>query len=234
MKAIVRFAIAVLCLVCGLSFARPPECDPGPHGCDNKAKAPSSLVQIFPFQIADKKGVVHLSVDKSGHIKADGKAVGRISRDGRVVDPGGKIVAVLRESSILEDSSGTPLVRIFEDGTFDNGSGVPVRWTTDGHLQQGDSVLDAKLLPSNTRARRAASIVFFLSNFILSSKTEELTSSANKSMDMGNAGKLTGACYISSGAGNSCFSGLTEQGCYKAAANVGGTADWQESKKCSN
>jgi len=45
--------------------------------------------------------------------------------------------------------------------------------------------------------------------------------------------KPTGACYISSGAGNDCFDGLTQQGCYSAASKVGGVADWRESQRCS-
>lgn len=242
MKTLTKCAIGIMLFANSLCFARPPECDPGPHGCDNKAFE-SSVVQIYPFKIGDQKGTVHIVMDKNGviktkakkgEIKSEWKVVGTISKDGRVIDAHGKLLAVLRDTSILEDSAGVPLVRIYADGTFDNGSGVPVRWTKDGTLKQGDSPLDVKLLPANSPARRAASIVFFLSNFIHGSTIEEMPQTASKTMDSANAGKPTGACYISSGAGNSCFSGMTQQGCYKAASNVGGVADWQEGKSCNN
>lgn len=194
MKTLTKFAIGLILLANSLCFARPPECDPGPHGCDNKA-LDSSLVPLSPFKIGDKKGTVYIVVNNKGEIKWIGEAkskkgpVSTISKDGRVVDAHGKLLAVLRDTSILEDSSGTPLVRILADGTLDNGSGVLVSWTKNGTLKQGDSLLDVRLMPANSPARRAASIVFFLASSFGSPTIEEIPQTVNKSMDSVISGK---------------------------------------------
>lgn len=175
MKKLITFAIGLLFFSVGICFAHPPECDPGPHGCDNKLlKQP--LLQIRPFKLVDKSGKTHLLMDKNGKFKFEGKPAGTIHKDGKVVDPDGKLVAVLRETSILEDAAGAPLVRISSDGIIDNGSGVKMLWTKDGTLKQEASLLDVKLVPASSNTRRVASILFFLANNIQSPKVEELPS----------------------------------------------------------
>lgn len=176
MKKITNFAIGLLFFSANLCFAHPPECGPGPHGCDNKLLK-SAILKIHPFKLIDKTGEVHLRVNGNGKIESEGKAIGTISKDGTVVDLNGKLLAMLRATSILEDSTGVPLVHISPDGTIDNGSGVKIRWTKNGNLKQGDSLLDVKLVSTYSSTRRAASIVYFLSNHIQTPKIEELPSS---------------------------------------------------------
>jgi len=174
MKKIINSVIGLLCLSASLCFARPPECDPGPHGCDNKLLKKALVLKIHPFKLVDKTGKVHLLVEGNGKIEAEGKAVGTISKDGSVVDLDGKLLAVLRETSILEDSTGTPLVSIAADGSMDNGSGVKIRWTRNGTLKQGNSLLDVKLVTAYSSVRRTASTVYFLINNLQGPKIEEL------------------------------------------------------------
>lgn len=201
MKTLTTLTIGLLFFASGLCFARPPECDPGPHGCDNKSFEPS-VIQIYPFKIGDKNGAAFIVVDKEGEIKtyeksgkfkSEWKTIGTISKDGRIADTHGKLLAVLRDTSILEDSAGAPLVRIYADGTLDNGSGVSIRWTKDGTLKQGDLLLDVKLSPANSPARRAASIVFFLASSVQGPEIEEIPQALNNSMNSVNAGKPLGA-----------------------------------------
>lgn len=42
----------------------------------------------------------------------------------------------------------------------------------------------------------------------------------------------TGRCRINSGGVTSCTNGLTRRGCFNAASNVGGVADWTEGARC--
>jgi hypothetical protein len=232
MKHITILTIAALLFGSGQCFARLPECDPGLHGCDNKILE-QSLIKLSPFKIAGKNGNIHFEMNKTGQIRQEGKVVGSINRAGKIVDPHGKLIANLRETSILEDSKGMPLVKVDTDGTLDDGSGVLIRWLQDGTFSQGENILDAKLLPSNSPARRAASIVFFLGMSFGKSTTTEAPTTTTKATAHMSSSKPTGACYISSGAGNDCFSGMTQQGCYNAASKVGGTADWREGQSCS-
>ncbi len=232
MKNITFFVFALLFFGSSQSFARPPECDPGPHGCDNKSLEPY-LVKLSPFKITDKNGNIHFEMNKTGQIRQDGKPSGSINRKGKVIDIDGKLIASLRDTSILEDSKGTPLVKIDADGTLDNGSGVLIRWMKDGTFTQGDKILDVKLLPSNSPARRAASIVLFLGMNIDKSTTTEIPTATTEAMSSMSSIKVTGACYISSGAVINCFPGMTQQGCYTTASKVEGVADWRQGQNCS-
>lgn len=231
MKNIILLIFTLSFLANSQSFARPPECDPGPHGCDNKL-VESSLVEISPFTISDTNGKFRLAVDEKGKISENGKAIGLIDSKGTVVDMHEKLLAKFSDNTVLEDAKGVPLVRIDIDGTFDNESGIPFRWLKDGTLAQGDKLLDVKLSPSDSPSRRAASIVFYLSMSITEITTTEVPTSTLKTIDVVNSGKPIGACYISSGAGNNCSPGMTQAGCYRAASNVGGVADWREGKSC--
>jgi len=175
MKKLITFAIGLLFFSVSICYAHPPECDPGPHGCDNKLlKQP--FLQIHQFKLMDKTGKVHLQMDKNGKFEFEGSAAGTIGNDGKVVDLNGKVLAIMRATSVLEDASGTPLVRISQDGTIDNGSGVNIRWTKNGTLKRGSSPLDVKLVPASVATRRTASILFFLANDIRGPQTEELPS----------------------------------------------------------
>ncbi|WP_338568003.1 hypothetical protein V6L78_17865 [Pseudomonas canadensis] len=200
MKTLTAIAMSLLMFASGFCFARPPECDPGPHGCDNKSFAPP-VVQIHPFKVGDKNGMFFILVDKKGEIteyeKTEGfkyvrTALGTISQDGRVVDTSGRLLAVLRATSILEDSAGAPMVSIDSKGTLENGSGVPIRWTKDGTLKQGDVLLDFKLWPANSPARQAASIVLFLASSFQSPTIEQIPQALNKSMSPVNSAKSHG------------------------------------------
>lgn len=195
MKTLTSVTMGLLFLASSFCYARPPECDPGPHGCDNKSFIPPVL-QIYPFKINDKKGAALIVVDKKGEIKtyenpggSEWQIVGKISTDGRVVDPHGKLLAVLRDNAIWEDSSGTPLVRIDTDGTFDNGSGVSISWTKDGTLKQGDVFLELYLSPANSPARQAASIVLFLRSYFTGPEVTEVPQALNNSVKSVSAGK---------------------------------------------
>lgn len=194
MKTLATFTMGLLFLTSSLCYARPPECDPGPHGCDNKSFIPPVL-QIYPFRINDKNGATLIAVDKRGEIKeyespggSEWQTVGKISIDGLVVDPHGKLLAVLRDNAIWEDSAGAPLVRIGTDGTFDNGSGVSISWTKNGTLKQGDVFLDFHLSPANSPARQAASIVLFLRSYLMAPEVTEVPQALNNSVKSVRAG----------------------------------------------
>lgn len=197
MKKLTTLTMGLLLLASSFCFARLPECDPGPHGCDNKSFVPPVL-QIYPFKIKDKNGATLIVVDKKGEIKtyektgeseSEWQIVGKISIDGRIVDPRGKLLAVLRDNAIWEDSAGAPLVRIDTDGTFDNGSGVSISWTKDGTLKQGDALLDFNLSPANSPARQAASIVLFLRSSFTGPEVTEAPQALNNSVKFVSAGK---------------------------------------------
>jgi hypothetical protein len=68
----------------------------------------------------------------------------------------------LQDNDFLENADGKPLVKIGMDGTLDNGSGVPIYWSEDGTLVRGKETLGIRMLPQNSSARRAASIILFL------------------------------------------------------------------------
>lgn len=202
------------------------------HADSVKHKSKTSFVNLSAFKITDKSGKIGLEMDKTGAISHEGKVTGTIDAKGSVFDAGGKLIAGLRDNSILVDSSGEPLIKIGTDGALDNESGVLIHWLKDGTLAQGDKILDVKLLPSNSPARRAASIVLFLHLNIRDVTEVEIPTTVKTTMKAFSK-KPTGACYISSGAGNNCYSGLTQQGCYNTASKVGGTADWREGQSCS-
>lgn len=202
------------------------------HADSGKHKSKTSFVKLSAFKIADKSGKIGLEMDKTGQISYEGKVTGAIDAKGSVFDAGGKLMASLRNNSILVDSSGEPLVKIGTDGALDNGSGVLIHWLKDGTLAQGDKILDVKLLPPNSPARRAASIVLFLYLNIRDATGVEIPA-ADKTIIKAFSAKPTGACYISSGAGSDCYPGLTQQGCYNTASKVKGTADWREGQSCS-
>lgn len=203
-----------------------------PHKGSDKHKSKTSFVKLSAFKIADKSGKIHLEMDKTGKTSYEGKVTGAIDAKGSVFDAGGKLMASLRDDSILVDSSGKPLVKIGTDGALDNESGELIHWLKDGSLAQGDKILDAKLLPSNSPARRAASILLFL-HLNIRDVTQVEIPTTDQTTIKAFSKKPTGACYISSGAGNDCYPGLTQQGCYNTASKVGGTADWREGQSCS-
>jgi hypothetical protein len=68
----------------------------------------------------------------------------------------------LRDNGLLENADGKPLVKVGMDGALDNGSGVPIYWSDDGILVRGKETMGIRMLPRNSPARRAASIVLFL------------------------------------------------------------------------
>ena len=125
------------------------------------------------FKITDTNGKTHIEMDKAGKVKQDGNAIVSINKSGIVFNLQGKVLARLRDSGVLEDSNGKPLVKISTDGVIDNDSGVLISWSKDGMLSDGTKTLDAKLLPSNSTAHRAASIVYFLYSDFQKAKTTE-------------------------------------------------------------
>lgn len=121
-----------------------------------------SDVILSPFKIMDSQGVTHLTMDGSGSVLAEGEVYARVDSGGNVFGAGGRQVARLRASGMLETMDGQGLGVISPDGSMDNGSGVLALWREDGVLCVGDEASDIILSPRNTAAKRAASIIMLL------------------------------------------------------------------------
>ncbi len=132
----------------------------GSTGSNNAQKEP--LLILSPFKLVGEKDTMLLEMSETGHISQQMQEIGRIDMLGSVHDASGKLIARLRNDDFLENADGKPLVKVGMDGTLDNGSGMPIYWSEDGTLVRGKETLGIRMLPRNSPARRAASIVLFL------------------------------------------------------------------------
>jgi len=129
-------------------------------GSNNAQKEP--LVTLSAFKLVGENDTMLLEMSETGQIRQQMQEIGLIDILGSVHDASGKLIARLQDNDFLENADGKPLVKIGMDGTLDNGSGVPIYWSEDGTLFRGKETLGIRMLPQNSPARRAASIVLFL------------------------------------------------------------------------
>ena len=129
-------------------------------GSNNAQKEP--LVTLSAFKLVGENDTMLLEMSETGQIRQQMQEIGLIDILGSVHDASGKLIARLQDNDFLENADGKPLVKIGMDGTLDNGSGVPIYWSEDGTLVRGKETLGIRMLPQNSPARRAASIVLFL------------------------------------------------------------------------
>ncbi|MGA2025706.1 MAG: hypothetical protein ABSH17_01400 [Syntrophobacteraceae bacterium] len=129
-------------------------------GSNNAQKEP--LLILSAFKLVGENDTILLEMSETGRIRRQMQEIGLIDILGLVYDESGRLVARLRDNDFLENVDGKPLVKVGTDGTLDNGSGVPIYWSEDGILVRGKETLGIRMLPRNSPARRAASIVLFL------------------------------------------------------------------------
>ena len=129
-------------------------------GSNNAQKEP--LVKLSAFKLVGEHDTMLLEMSETGHIRQQVQEIGQIDMLGSVHDASGKLVARLRNDDFLENAGGKPLVKVGMDGALDNGSGTPIYWSGDGILVRGKETLGIRILPPDSPARRAASIVLFL------------------------------------------------------------------------
>ncbi len=129
-------------------------------GSNNAQKYP--LVILSAFKLVGENDTTLLEMSETGHIRQQTQEIGLIDVRGSVHDASGKPVARLRDDDVLENADGKSLVKVGMDGALDNGSGVVIYWSEDGTLLRGKETLGIRIIPRNSPARRAASIVLFL------------------------------------------------------------------------
>lgn len=129
-------------------------------GSINAQKEP--LVILSAFKLVGENDTMLLEMSETGQIRQQTQEIGLIDILGSLHDASGKLVARLQDNDFLENANGKPLVKVAKDGTLDNGSGVPIYWSEDGTLVRGKENLGIRVLPQNSPARRAASILLFL------------------------------------------------------------------------
>ena len=143
------FAVLFALSVCAVSSAS-----------NNGQQGP--LVILSAFKLVGENDTMLLEMSETGQIRQQMQEIGLIDILGSVHDASGKLVARLRDNESLENADGKPLVKVGKDGALDNGSGAPIYWSEDGTLVRGKETLGIRMLPRNSPARRAASIVLFL------------------------------------------------------------------------
>jgi hypothetical protein len=141
--------------------------------CANVSQA-GTQIDLSPFVISSDSGWIRM--DGAGNVfstameytQSSGTRfyearVEKISKDGRVYNAKGKLVATLRQDNMLVSSKGEVLFEIKPDGGIvDQSSGTKLFWDEGGVLHAGDKTLDMRLSPVLSSARTAAAVALSL------------------------------------------------------------------------
>ena len=115
------------------------------------------------IEISDADGELTILLQKNGDIFAgigfpEGvDKIGILTSSGQLVDEEGEMVFYL-DANALRDSNNRTLATVEEDGSIGTLTGQEGHWNMDGDLMFGDRHV-ATVLPRDTPARRAASII---------------------------------------------------------------------------
>lgn len=119
------------------------------------------VIILDAFQIVDSDGGTPegvLSMDNRGKCFFGKEFIGTITATGELRSESGELLVCLRGDELLSNDRKVLLV-IKEDGTISNGSGKDITWGPDGILQNME--LGLKLVPVDSKAKRAASILMY-------------------------------------------------------------------------
>lgn len=123
----------------------------------NKIAPSKEAIVLAAFQIVDgDSGEVLLKMDKDGKCYLNTGFIGTITTAGEVMSDDGKPVAHLKGGQFMT-SENKMLVTIKADGTISVGSEPEMTWGQNGFLTNSETGL--KLVPANSKAKRAASIL---------------------------------------------------------------------------
>ncbi|MEZ0275528.1 MAG: hypothetical protein ACAH88_11545 [Roseimicrobium sp.] len=125
------------------------------------SKKTPKLVILSPFVISDASGKPGLKMDKNGVVRLEDEMVCTIGADGTVKGKDGKLLARLGKDDMLVTANGEKRGKIDAQGTWDNGSGVPAKWSPAGTFPEG-AATQFKIDPTNSPAKRAATIALIL------------------------------------------------------------------------
>lgn len=156
MKRILYLVPFMLFAACGNNTGQSGHSGKGP------AAKNSVPVPLSAFEVTDEKGVAGIKVAADGQISLQSEVAGSIDNAGTVKDKEGKVLAHLNQQGMLVDANEKTLIKVDEEGTLDNNSGMRISWSPEGKLMRGTEDAGMRLSPGNSNARRAASIVLFL------------------------------------------------------------------------
>lgn len=158
-----RMLIPVICLSVLLACNSKKEDDKKPDGKPPVVPAATQAsFNISPLKITDSTGkVTVLDIAADGKIHFDRQEIGTISDKGIITSPQGGLLAKFN-ADMLVDSAGKTLAKIDSAGTISNGSGAEMKWSADGRMMQGADDAGIRLVPADSKAKQAASAVWFL------------------------------------------------------------------------
>ncbi len=136
----------------------------------DQKQANKTAIILEAFQIVDSDGGSKnfvLRMDKAGKCYLGKEFLGTITAAGELKSETGEVLVRLQGDKLLSEE-GKVVLAIKKDGTIANGSGKDITWGADGRLNSDE--LGLKLVPANSKAKRAASLLMY--SYFGSSNTE--------------------------------------------------------------
>jgi hypothetical protein len=120
--------------------------------------AQSLKIDNFSIKLNGETEVI--SVNKDGKLTLNGKQIGVLQADGKLIDLQGKTVAEIDKTGKVSVND-KPLVLINKKGELDNGSGKIIAWTKDGKFKISESEF-LTVSPNKKKFYQPASFLIFL------------------------------------------------------------------------
>lgn len=127
----------------------------------------SSQKTAVAFTLKSNDGKTRITLSQSGDILVEGKKIGHLTNY-TVTDLNDNVVAKRNTDGLVVNGNEKPLLKIADDGSLDNGSGILVSWDKDFKFSLGNDYL--QLEPKKESLRVSASLLIAL-NYLIDATT---------------------------------------------------------------